>query len=77
MIVKVPVQLETLSQLGRHSLDSESLRGVVSRVHKIETPLHRIEVGVVRPLTGYEGVDSGIACLPDHVTRTSGDDSDV
>ena len=48
MIVELPLQVEAVAEVGGERLDTQGFGGVVTRVDHVETPLHRVEVGVVR-----------------------------
>src|SRR4029078_4548375 len=75
-IVALPVEIELLSQVGGHRLNTQRLRRVVSGVDEVQSPFHGIEVGVVRAFAGNKRVDPGISRLRQHVSGASGDNAD-
>ena len=76
MVVKIPIQVEPVTQVRCQSLDAQGLRGVMPRVDQVETPLNGIEVGMVRALTSNEGIEFRLASLGQHVSGGPSNDAD-
>src|SRR5262245_11879779 len=59
----------------RQRFDADGLRGVMSCVDEVDSPLFRLEIRIVRPLAGQERIAAGSVRIHDSPPPASRDDA--
>src|SRR3954447_11556322 len=77
MVVKVPVDVETLRYMRGERLNPERLSCIVAGVDDVQPVFHRVKVCMMGAFSGNKCVETGVTGGGNHVPRSSSDNADA